>query len=68
LLRLKEHPNASQTLIVAAFDKFEKVDGTLTRLGIRMPCYLDEGLTRFLKVKSVPTEIEVTSEMLMGLK
>jgi len=52
---------SGEVLAIAVFDTQAKVEKTLGRLGLSVPCAMDDGLARTLGVKVVPAERVITS-------
>ena len=52
---VKRVPSAG-TLFIAAFDKAERAEAALRKLGRTEPCYVDNGLTKKFGINVVPAE------------
>lgn len=62
-VHLKKLEN-NKTILVGTFDKRERIEKIVAKLGLKNPCFMNSGLAERLGVKVVPAERSVTLEQL----
>ena len=53
-----ERANDGKTLVIAAFDEADAAEKTLTALGVKAPCLLDDGIATKLGVTALPFHVK----------
>lgn len=48
-------------IAIVAFDSRERAESSLSKMGIDIPCAMDDGIAKLLGVKVVPAERQLTS-------
>lgn len=50
--------HSGQTILIATFDEEAAAERAIRKLGIKTPCYFDDGLSEAFGIKSVPHTLE----------
>lgn len=57
-----EKAKAPNAIVVATFDEKDAAEKVVAKLGVKAPCFVDDGLAKELGVKSVPATLVLDAQ------